>query len=98
MRTKTGGRAKGTPNKVSRPFRAFVASLLDENREQIEADLRAVTPAERLSFVVKVLPYLMPKLEFSIQNYDNDTINPFGYDERQRGQGGEELPDDDTEV
>ena len=55
------GRPKGTPNKVTSSLRAFIRSVLDENREQIVRDLKAVSPKERLFFLEKLLQYIMPK-------------------------------------
>lgn len=58
---KTGGRKKGTPNKVTGDMREFVQSLLDENRRQIKTDLKSVEPHQRLSFYEKLLGYVLPK-------------------------------------
>lgn len=58
---KSGGRKKGTPNKVTASMREFIADLLDSNREQFAADLQAVTPETRLHIMEKLMQYVIPK-------------------------------------
>lgn len=71
------GRPKGTPNKATLSLREFIANIIDENREQIAADLKKLTPKERLIIVEKLIQYIIPKqkeIEFSgsIQKPDED--------------------------
>ena len=56
-----GGREKGVPNKVTGTLRDFVVNLIDQNREQIEKDLIALTPKERLQIIEKFMQYVLPK-------------------------------------
>lgn len=56
-----GGRAKGTPNRVSATTKEWLASLIDENREQIEKDLKQLQPKERLQILEKLMQYVIPK-------------------------------------
>lgn len=56
-----GGREKGVPNKVTGTLRDFVVNLIDQNREQIEKDLAALTPKERLQIIEKFMQYVLPK-------------------------------------
>ena len=58
---KSGGRKKGTPNKVTASMREFVADLLDSNRKQFSDDLKAVTPETRLHIMEKLMQYVIPK-------------------------------------
>lgn len=58
---KTGGRAKGTPNKVTASLRDFIRNLIDENREQVIADLRELEPYQRLLFIERLIGYVLPK-------------------------------------
>lgn len=46
-----GGRAKGTPNKVTRPLKEWINNLLDDNREQIESDMKALLPKDNVSSI-----------------------------------------------
>lgn len=61
-RGRLGGRAKGTPNKVTSDIRTWLKAVVDGNREQFIKDLNAVEPAERLKVVVSLLPYITPKV------------------------------------
>lgn len=58
---KTGGRAKGTPNKVTGTLKEFVSDLIDKNRVQIERDLSTLSPRDRLYVLDKFMQYVLPK-------------------------------------
>lgn len=55
------GRPKGTPNKFTKELRDFIADIVDENREQIAEDLKALEPKDRLSILEKLMQYVLPK-------------------------------------
>lgn len=68
---KTGGRQKGTPNKVTTEFRETVQSILDDNRDNAAEWLRMVAeghgdvkpdPAKALDLLVKLAEFAAPKL------------------------------------
>lgn len=56
-----GGRAKGTPNKVTGTVKEWLTDLIDRNRGQIEADLQQLEPKERLAMLEKFMQYIVPK-------------------------------------
>lgn len=56
-----GGRAKGTPNKVTGSLKDFIRNLIDSNREQVIADLRELEPYQRLLFIERLIGYVLPK-------------------------------------
>jgi hypothetical protein len=58
---KTGGRAKGTPNKVTTDLRTWINELLDNSRERLETDLNALEPKDRLIILEKLMQYVIPK-------------------------------------
>lgn len=58
---KTGGRAKGTPNKVTASVKDWLSGLIDKNRKQIEKDLKQLEPKERLQVLEKLMQYVVPK-------------------------------------
>ena len=64
---KTGGRQKGTPNKNTKPLRDWFLSLIDENRTQIKKDLQTLEPKERLQWIEKILPYVLPKVVNAVE-------------------------------
>ena len=72
-----GGRAKGTPNRVTQTLKEFVRSLIDDNREQFRADMQALEPRERLSIMEKLLAYVLPKQkeEEIIETQNEITLN-----------------------
>ncbi len=69
---KTGGRKKGTPNKVTKDLRAVIKALLEKEFEDVGAYLEAVEPKERLNFMIKLLPYALPRYE-TAQTEDGST-------------------------
>jgi hypothetical protein len=60
---KTGGRTKGTPNKVTIDLRTWINELLDSNRQQIVKDLSKLEPQQRVMIFEKLLSYSLPKLQ-----------------------------------
>jgi hypothetical protein len=61
--TKTGGRAKGTPNKVTSDLRTWINDLLNNNRKQFENDLKRLEPQQRVMIFEKLLSYAVPKMQ-----------------------------------
>ena len=59
--SKTGGRAKGTPNKVNATLKEFIKNVIDNNREQIIADMQELEPYQRLLFIERLVGYVLPK-------------------------------------
>lgn len=56
-----GGRAKGTPNKVTATAKEWLAALIDKNKRQIERDIKQLEPKERLHILEKLMQYVIPK-------------------------------------
>lgn len=56
-----GGRQPGTPNKVSGHVKDWVNELLNKNRQQIEDDLQAMLPQERVKALFGLIGYIIPK-------------------------------------
>ena len=67
-RRKTGGRKKGTENKTTSDIRKIIYQLI--NSEAIVEDLKELEPKERLEFIVKLLPYALPKYKQESDNTD----------------------------
>jgi len=55
------GRPKGTPNKVTADMKTWIAGLLERNRRQMEKDLKALEPHQRVAIFEKLLAYVVPK-------------------------------------
>lgn len=58
---KTGGRKKGTPNKVTGDLREWLSGFLNGNREQLEKDFAALEPNERIFAFPRLIGYIIPK-------------------------------------
>ena len=56
---KYGGRAKGTPNKLSSKIKDKLSSILNETIDSL--DLDNMTKAERLKLIQLTLPYVITK-------------------------------------
>ena len=61
-REKTGGRKKGTPNKVTTDLRLQISELIENNFDNIQSDMDKLEPKERLDFIAKLFEYSLPKL------------------------------------
>lgn len=70
------GRPKGTPNKTTNEIRQKFNDFIDNNLEKLQKDLDKLTPKERVDAVIRLLPYIIPKLsEVSIDNTTEDNAN-----------------------
>ena len=56
-----GGRAKGTPNKVSAELKDWLASILHNGRERFESDIESLDASERVRVYMSLLNYVLPK-------------------------------------
>lgn len=79
-RGRLGGRAKGTPNKTTATVKDWLASLIDKNREQVEADLQALDPKDRLQMLERLMQYVVPKqqatqTDVTLKNACTDTMS-----------------------
>lgn len=55
------GRPKGSPNKSTNKLRQQLSMFLDRNLEDLQSDYEVCTPAQKLSFLEKIISYLLPK-------------------------------------
>ena len=58
---KTGGRQKGTPNKVTKSLRRTLEKIVNRNARTIQRDLDALEPKDRLLLLEKFMQYIVPK-------------------------------------
>ena len=73
-RGRLGGRAAGTPNKISGTLKGWLTSLIDKNREQIEKDLQNLEPKERLQIIERLMQYVIPKQAAQQVKLDFDSL------------------------
>lgn len=81
------GRPKGTPNKITTTVRHWIIDILNDNREQFIKDLNTLEPANRVEVILKLLPYILPKVvnadEVEGAAYTKDdikTVNKLDFD------------------
>ena len=74
-RPKTGGRVKGTPNILTHELRETLKHFINNEIENLSKDdvLSKLTMNERLIFLTKILPYVLPKIEPLMNQYDLPT-------------------------
>jgi len=59
--TKTGGRQKGTPNKVGSELKLIISELLEKELQNLPTLLDALEPKDKAQLLVKLLPYCIAK-------------------------------------
>jgi len=60
---KYGGRQKGTPNKLTKELRIILKNVLYNELENIEELLETLEPKERIELVIKLIPFILPKVD-----------------------------------
>ena len=61
--TKIGGRKKGTPNRLTKELRTILKNVLYNELDNIEELLDSLEPKERLELVIKLIPFILPKVD-----------------------------------
>ena len=70
------GRPKGVPNKTTKEIKEAIKTIIDAEFEQLDVYLERLTPKERLDFIAKLLPYVLPKQsEVSLETEKTVTIS-----------------------
>ncbi len=73
-RGRLGGRAAGTPNKVTGTLKNWITDLINNNRLQMEKDLKKLAPKDRLIFFEKLMQYAIPKQASQQVKLDFDSL------------------------
>lgn len=60
-RIKTGGRKKGTPNKVTGTVKGMVSEAISQELSSLPLLLDQLEAKERIDAIIKLLPYIIPK-------------------------------------
>jgi hypothetical protein len=60
---KFGGRQKGTPNRLTKELRTILKNVLYNELDNIEELLDSLEPKERLDLVIKLIPFILPKVD-----------------------------------
>ena len=72
-RNKSGGRTKGTPNKITKDIRESYQLLIEKSLDRLESDLMELTPKERIEVLIKLSEYVVPKLTKIEANLETKT-------------------------
>lgn len=59
---KFGGRAKGTPNKLTAEIRDLISEFVRGEIDHLERGSLTLSPKERIDMIAKLLPYVLPKI------------------------------------
>lgn len=73
---KFGGRKKGTPNKLTKELRIVLKDLIYYELEGLEERLNNLSDQDRIEFIIKLIPYVLPKLE-KINHSNNEPTDWF---------------------
>ena len=70
MREKTGGRKKGTPNKVTSKVKEKLSLVIKKTIESVE--ISDMSSSEKIKLIQIGLQYLLPKLQHIIESNNED--------------------------
>jgi len=74
---KTGGRKKGTPNKLSTSIRETLADVLnDYTLESLKSDLSDLTPYERIKVATNLYRFALPPIKPEQPEQGKELIKP----------------------
>ena len=68
-RTLSGTSKSGTPNKTTKEIRNVLKGVINNELENIQSLLNEMQPKERLEVVIKLIPYVLPKIEIVKPSY-----------------------------
>ena len=74
VRRKTGGRQKGSVNKVTAMTKAVISDLLSDyqNSGLMGSDFLALEPKDRFQCAEKLMQYIMPKMQSTSVDFNNN--------------------------
>jgi hypothetical protein len=58
---KAGGRKVGTPNRTTKQIRTTIADIIAGEIDRLKETLDSLEPQQRLYYLVKLLPFVVPK-------------------------------------
>ena len=72
---KTGGRQRGTPNKVTADLRKVLKQIIAAELEALPQTLAQLPGKDRVELVLKLMPFCLPKIESIEGQYDDERFN-----------------------
>ena len=64
------GRTKGTPNRLTKEMRTILKNILFTELENIEELMDSLDSKQRIELVIKLLPFILPKVETVSHTYN----------------------------
>ena len=71
---KTGGRQRGTPNRITADLRKVLKVIIAAELEALPETLAQLPGKDRLELVLKLMPFVLPKVESISGKYDLDWL------------------------
>ena len=73
VRRKTGGRQKGSVNKVTAMTKAVISDLLSDYQDSglMGSDFLALEPKDRIQCAEKMMQYILPKMQSTSVDFNN---------------------------
>jgi hypothetical protein len=75
---KTGGRTKGTPNKLTNDIRTSINDFINNNIDELQINFNHLEPKEKLYFLERLFKYIVPVM--SDNSFKSANINSFRVD------------------
>lgn len=69
---KTGGRTKGTPNKITVELRKTLKRIIAAELDALPETLEQLPSKDRIELVLKLMPFCLPKVDSIGGQYDVD--------------------------
>jgi len=73
---KTGGRQKGTPNKLNTEIRERFKLLIDNNLEGLQSDLDKLKPGDRVKYIIELAKFVIPTLKAVDLTTEEQSLRP----------------------
>ena len=75
---KYGGRKKGTPNKLTKEIRTVLKDLIYKELDEIQEHLDSLEPKQRIELLIKLIPFILPKVDKIGHTYNEPFEMDFG--------------------
>ena len=59
---KTGGRVKGTPNKLTKEMRSVLKNIVANELDILSSTINHLEPLDRINLLLKLLPFVLPQV------------------------------------
>lgn len=96
---KTGGRSRNTPNKLTKKIRGTLTLIISKELEQLPERLKNLSNMDRLTVLIKLIPFVLPKaceeIDLTIKGEEIPTSIHITMDQVPEGQ---ELPSDEMQI